>query len=245
MTAVRNKTAFRLRAAFFLLFLLQAIPGLSQSDTCIYLFPGQGSDYRIFKNLSFPKTTDTVCINYPEPFDGERLPEYSERIAAQIDTSSSCIFMGVSMGGMICTELADGLNPHKIIIISSAKTRDELPLHYRFQKHIPINRLVPPPVVKFGALILQPVVEPDRNTDKDCFKRMLSAKTPIYLKRTADMIINWERKCSAETIIHIHGNNDRTLPIRNIKADYIITGGSHMMTLTRAVDLQIILDEIW
>lgn len=245
MKAYKN-VAKRLSKALLVLLLLTAgMHGLAQTDTVIYLFPGQGSDYRIFKNIKFPKTTDTLCINYPEPFEGERLPEYAARIAAQIDTDKSHIFLGVSMGGMICSELSEIVPAEKIIIISSAKCRKELPRHYRFQSVVPVNRFVPPKIVKAGALFLQPLVEPAGNKDKACFKSMLSSKTPVYLKRTANMIINWRKNDCSDKIIHIHGDSDNTLPLKNIKADYIIPGGSHMMTLTRAGDLQKILADIW
>jgi hypothetical protein len=38
-------------------------------------------------------------------------------------------------------------------------------------------------------------------------------------------------------MIHIHGTDDHTLPIKNVKADYIIEGGSHMMVLTRGEEI--------
>lgn len=48
------------------------------------------------------------------------------------------------------------------------------------------------------------------------------------------MIINWVRTSNNTEIIHIHGDNDYTIPLKNIKhPDYIVKGGSHMMTLTK------------
>lgn len=63
---------------------------------------------------------------------------------------------------------------------------------------------------------------------------MLDAKDPLYMKRTIGMIINWEKETFSEKIIHIHGDADHTIPIRNVNADYIIESGSHMMTLTNS-----------
>lgn len=217
----------------------------AQQKPRIYLFPGQGSDYRIFKNLHFPVEYDTVCISYPLPRKDECLKDFAAGFVNQIDTTAPVMLIGVSMGGMICTELADYFPNAKVIIVSSAKCRDELPRHYRFQAKVPINEYVPPTIVKAGALFLQPIVEPDRNTDKACFKAMLSSKSPDYLKRSVHMIINWNRRRYSDHIIHIHGTADHTLPIKNIRANYIISNGSHMMTLTRAEELQKILDSLW
>ena len=81
-------------------------------------------------------------------------------------------------------------------------------------------------------MFLQPIVEPDRNRAKETFKSMLKAKDPLFLKRTVDMIVTWDRHEYPPSIIYIHGDGDHTLPIRNIDVDHVIEGGSHMMTLT-------------
>jgi hypothetical protein len=134
---------------------------------------------------------------------------------------------------MICVELNEILTAQKVIIISSAKNRSELPFRYKFQRVIPIYKILPARSLLFGAKFLQPIVEPDRDRNKETFKSMLSAKNPVYIKRTIEMIIKWDRKKNTKKMIHIHGDNDHTLPIRRVNCDYIVNGGSHMMTLTR------------
>ena len=141
------------------------------------------------------------------------------------------------MGGMICSELSDFLSPEKIIIISSARCYDELPFRYRFQKKFPLYKIIPKGMLKIGAQILQPIVEPDRKKNKAVFKSMLKSKSPTYYKRTVKMIINWDRINCNSSIIHIHGTNDHTIPIGNVVANYKINNGSHMMTLTRGEEI--------
>ena len=219
---------------------------LSQNQPIIYLFPDQGSDERLFDSLTFDSRLDIAHIKYPIPEKGSSIKQFAKRISTQIDTCRSYIFIGVSLGGMIISELNDFLTPEQSIIISSAKNRSELPFRYRFQKVIPLYKLVPPKLMLAGAKFLQPIVEPDRNKNKETFKSMLSSKHPLYLKRTVGMVINWERKISQTSIIHIHGTHDRTIPLRNIEADEIIQGGSHMMTLTQSSPINKILsDYLW
>jgi hypothetical protein len=58
------------------------------------------------------------------------------------------------------------------------------------------------------------------------------------------MIIRWKRTSNVKTIVHIHGTNDHTIPIRNVKnPNYIIENGSHMMTLTRANEISTLLNK--
>lgn len=215
-----------------------------QGQVRVYFFHGQGSDERVFSKIQLDSNFRAVHVIYPLPEKGTTLHDYAAIIGRQIDTSGRYIFIGYSLGGMICSELADHFKPEKIILISSAKCRSELPFRYRFQKTIPVNKTIPKGLIKRGALILQPLVEPDRNKNKAVFISMMKDKDPRYLKRTADMIINWDKKDYSKKIIHIHGNNDHTIPVENVKADYIIDNGSHMMVLTRGDEINKLINEI-
>lgn len=237
------KSIFKIVVIFFIL-IIGMNASASNNKKIIYLFPGQGSDYRIFTRLTWKEHFDTVYMHYPVPGENETLHNYALRFIPLIDTTTDFILIGVSLGGMICTELTDTLNPKMTILISSAKSSDELPNRYTIQKSLKLNKAVPEKTVKKGALVLQPIVEPDSKEDLEFFRSMLGAKDPTYLKRTVDMIINWERISYDPGIIHIHGNNDHTIPIRNVTADYVIENGSHMMVYTRADEISEILNII-
>jgi len=234
----------------FIIILLFLVPALSkgavlsEGDTLVYLFPGQGADERLFKHLELPPAYDTVHISYPVPEKKETLAEYALRFIGEIDPSRPFILLGVSLGGMICTELCDTLDALQTIVISSAKSTQELPVRYTFQQNFHLNRIIPRGLTKGGARVLQGIVEPDRKHDKKTFKEMLKAKDPLYLKRTVDMIINWDRSSWSEHIIHIHGDKDHTIPIKNVRYDYLIEEGSHMMMITRAWEINQIIHNI-
>jgi pimeloyl-ACP methyl ester carboxylesterase len=234
-----------MRVLLLILFLFLTVSNLSgKSITSVYLFAGQGSDERIFSKIKFDSSFRVVYIQYSVPEKGATLAEYARTLSSQIDTTGNYIFIGVSMGGMICTELAEFLRPEKIIIISSARCYDELPFRYRFQKAFPLYRIVPRGLMKAGAQMLQPIVEPDRKKNKEVFKSMLKSKSPTYYKRTVGMIINWDRVECDSTIVHIHGTNDHTIPIRNVEANHRIEDGSHMMTLTRGEEMNVLIGSI-
>lgn len=217
----------------------------SQKKTTIYCFPGQGADSRLFDSLKIDSSFVLKIIEYQTPEKGMTMKSFAKQLSQEIDTTEDFILLGVSLGGMICTELNEILSPKKTIIISSAKNRKEIPFRYRFQKIIPIYKLMPGRVLLFGAKFLQPIVEPDRNKNKAVFKSMLGAKSPTYMRRSISLIINWERTENQNKIYHIHGTKDHTIPFRKIKSpDAVIEKGSHMMTLTRANEISIILNDI-
>ena len=211
----------------------------------LYLIPGQGADERLFDSLVIDTSFYHVKkLHWVTPPDGTAMKDFALLMARQIDTTQPFSLIGVSLGGMVCTELTDLYAPKKVILISSAKSRNELPSKYKFMRNVPINKVVPPNWYKSGAKIAQPITEPDAKTDKEFFQAMLDDKDPLFLKRTTHMIINWERMGYNDKIVHIHGTGDKTLPIKKVKADYVIDNGSHMMVYTRGSEVSRLVNRI-
>ncbi len=73
---------------------------------------------------------------------------------------------------------------------------------------------------------------------------MLKAKSKKFLKRTSIIILEWDRVTYRDDIVHIHGNNDHTIPIKNVDYDYLIEGGSHMMMLTKGDEMSELINRI-
>jgi len=234
--------------AFFLILALFANIGMEKKPTndypVIYLIPGQGADERLFNHLDIAEPYEVKHIIYKTPKEGTTLKQYAQQLSSQIDTTQRFMLIGVSLGGMLATEMSDFLSPEKVIIISSAKHKNELPFRYRFQQKLPLYKAVSSNMAKKGALFMQPIVEPDRNKEKDTFVKMLEDKDPDFLRRTIAMIINWDRTEAPKNIIHIHGDKDNTIPIRNVAVDFKVDKGSHMMTLTRGKEISILINRL-
>lgn len=227
-----------------LFFLLITPHGLSQK-TKVYLFHGQGSDERIYAKLELNKKLyDTVFIQYPEMDKKITLKDYAKLITPQIDTTQAYSFIGVSFGGMVVSELTSLLKPKKSIIISSAQNKNEIPGRYKFMKVIPIHKVIPAFMYKGGARIAQPIFEPDRKNEKEIFKAMLIDKKAYFFKGVTKMMISWDRFDYNDNIIHIHGTNDHTLPYKKCNVNYEVKGGSHMMLLTRSVEINELINYI-
>lgn len=230
---------------YSLVFALSSVLAIGQNEAVkVYLIPGQGADYRLFSKLSLKEGFDTVHIKYSIPAKGTTMNDYARELSRQIDTSQPFVLIGTSLGGMLAAEMKRFMKPQQVIIISSAKCRKELPKRYKFQKGIPIYKLFGGRMLRGGAKLMQPIVEPDRRGEKHLFKAMLKAKKPRFMKRSIKMIIEWELEDCDERIIHIHGDNDHTLPIKNVSTDHILEKGSHMMTLIRAQELSTLLNSI-
>lgn len=228
---------------FILLLLFSTV--FCQAQKIIYCFPGQGSDARIFDSLVVDPSYKLKFIDYGTPEIGMSMKDFAKQLVDKIDTTQGFLLLGISLGGMICTELAEIVHPEKTIIISSAKNRNELPMRYKFQRTIPLYKLFSGRALLRGAKILQPIVEPDRKKNKATFIKMLGSKNPEYMRRSIHLLIHWDRETNQGKIYQIHGTHDHTIPFKRITSpDVVINSGSHMMTLTRASEVSIALNSI-
>ena len=108
----------------------------------VYLLPGQGSDHRVFSHLKIADDFEIRHLDYPLPEVGMSMSEYAKSLLSQIDRTQPFVLIGVSLGGMLSEELNEFCQPEKTIIISSAKSRNELPFRYKFQTAFPIYSFV-------------------------------------------------------------------------------------------------------
>jgi len=214
------------------------------AQTTVYLIPGQGGDERLFNNLQIDPAYTVKHIEFELPKEGSDMPAYAKQLSQQVDTTENYILVGVSLGGMLAVEMSEILLPEKTIIISSAKNANDLPRKLLIQQKVPIYKAVSGKVARWGAFVMQPIVEYDRNKEKETFKAMLTDKDPEFLARTIPMIINWERKENKSEIIQIHGDRDNTIPIKNVNCDYLVEDGSHMMVLTDGEKISKIVNEV-
>jgi len=218
-----------------------------QSGHKLYLLPGQGSDHRIFSNLNFPESVDTIHLHYLQPEAGEGMHSYAGRMANCIDTAQPFSVLGVSLGGMVAVEMCNYLQPEQVIILSSAANPDELPKLYRWFRGHNFYTHIPAPVFKWSTYILQPIFEPDRSRERKTCNAMIRDKDASFIKHAVHLIVSWEMPDTSTVntkIIHIHGDADNTLPVENTHAAFIVENGSHMMTLVQARDISEILEQV-
>jgi len=107
----------------------------------IYAIPSLGTTAELFSFLKL-KNYNLVILNWPLTNKGISLKSYAKLFLDQIDASSPFILMGVSFGGMICSELSHLLPAQKTILISSCKNRNEFPILLKAFKYLPIYKLI-------------------------------------------------------------------------------------------------------
>jgi len=198
----------------------------------IYILSGLGADERVFKYLDF-KDLDVTFVQWIKPCPNEPLADYTRRISEQI-TDENPILIGLSFGGIVATELAKLIPVQKLILISSLKTQQEIPLIYRLAGKTNLHRLIPYSILKKDHLLNRWLFGVIRKNDKDLFQRVLADTDIDFLKWAINCIVKWNNIEVHPNLFHIHGTDDKLLPIRKSGKVIAIQNGGHLMVLDKA-----------
>jgi pimeloyl-ACP methyl ester carboxylesterase len=208
----------------------------------VYLISGLGADSRAFFNLTFHPSLNIIHLNWIEATKNESLEAYALRLAKVIDTSTPFYLIGLSLGGMIATEIAKVLQPVKTILISSVCCYTELPIWYRIGGNLQLHKLIPGMVEHKANMFLYWLFSLTQQHDKNVLKQVMADSDLHFTKWAINAVTKWRNLQIPENLIRIHGNKDRVLPITSFKPDYVIQGGGHLMVANRAKDISAILN---
>jgi len=207
----------------------------------VYAFPGLGTDRRMF-DLQDDLDCELRIPEWIPPQKNETMNHYAGRFSQLLDTSEPFSIMGVSLGGMMCMELAKYMQPEKIILISSCKTRSELPPHIQMGKFIGGAELAPIPFVRRAIRVYNQRFGDLPYEMKTVFDEMVTTVNGEFLKWAATAITRWQNETIHNNIIHIHGTRDKVLPYKYVKADITLMGGSHYMVGTRSEEVNALIE---
>lgn len=207
----------------------------------IHAIPGLGTTEKLYVNTKI-KGVEIIVLNWPTPEKNDTMESYARKFLPQINTNIPFCLLGVSFGGMICTELSKIISPKKIFLISSCKSRKELPWFIKTLKYIPLHRLISENqhrkiayrgrwIIGFGKAYI-----PE-------FLGMVNSMTKNYFKYCINIIVNWNNTTLPKNTIHIHGDNDILLWYRFVKPDYTISRGSHAMVVFQADEINKIIEK--
>ncbi len=214
----------------------------SANTLTIYCIPGLGVNKHLFKKLKLDAYV-VRHIDWIEPLKKETLESYAMRMAQQIDTSGPFVLMGVSFGGMCCIEIAKHLSPLKTILISSCKTRNELPIRLRMLAILPIHFLANGNLYLKSAWLLKRIFKITPEMER-AFGDVISPLPRNYLRRTIQMVVHWKNKTYPDGVVHIHGREDAVLLYKkNASYQYTIEGGTHIMVMNRAEEISEIVNK--
>lgn len=208
----------------------------------IYCISGLGADEKAFGKL---KIKDHVLkvLTWLDPLPKERLAAYAKRMREQIPEERP-LLMGLSFGGIICTEIARQIPVEKIIVISSITSAKELPFWMRTVAFLSLHKIFPLKSTRLTAPVQNRFLGVTNEEDKRIAVAYRKAADPLFTRWAVDLIVNWQHGERLPGITHIHGDNDKIFPSKKIQADHLIKGGGHFMIMNRAAEVSHIINSI-
>jgi pimeloyl-ACP methyl ester carboxylesterase len=208
----------------------------------IYCISGLGADERVFDKLRIHGVT-LQHVKWLMPGKNETIENYSSRMSLQIEDEKP-VLMGISFGGIMAIEIAKQKQTQKIILISSVKTKKELPPWMRFCGKLNLNLFMPSRSPKWFAPIAENYLGAANVEEKLLAKNFRETISPVYLHWAVDKITKWQNAIQPTTIFHIHGTRDKTFPIKNIQPTHVIKNGGHFMVMNKADEISAIIESI-
>lgn len=203
----------------------------------LHCITGLSADHRIFRNLIIPGYT-LVPVLWPTITAGTSMQELAAQIAAAIPESEEDAILGVSLGGMIATEIKRLRPSVNVIIVSSAKSPQELPQIPGWVRFVGKNRLIPMGLAmdwqldqiwrKLGATT---------KGEKDLMQSMYDSSNKHFLTCALAAILNWDAGAAPEGIIQIHGKADLIITPESVHPTYWIDRGTHIMVYNKAEEV--------
>ena len=208
-----------------------------------YFIPGLGFNEEVIAPL-LDLGLDIKTVNWIEPLAKETIQSYAKKMSESIDTGTGTItLIGYSFGGIIAQEISQIIDVDQIILISTCKSRAENSLALKALSPLKFNKVIKKNIILKTFPLWASSYGYETPEEMEIFRSMIKKNTDTYLDWAVKSVSTWERNFEFNVpIIHIHGDKDRTFPIKNINdVKHIVKGGDHFMIYKKAKEIALLL----
>lgn len=198
----------------------------------------------IFRNIKLPENYEIHILDWLIPGKEETIEDYAKRMALTVKEKDA-ILIGVSFGGVVVQEMNNFLKLKKLIIISSVKTRNELPRRMKIASLTKAYKLIPTSLVLSAEDLTRFSIGPKSKKRLALYQQYLHVRDKQYLDWALEKMVTWNKKERIKNLIHIHGEKDMVFPIKYIDGCRVIEGGTHIMILNKGSEISKMLLEIF
>lgn len=203
------------------------------SEIAVYCMPGMAASPKIFEYIHLPKPYKLHLLSWILPMKEESLSAYAKRMSERV-TAVDSVLIGVSFGGVLVQEMAKHIQVRKVIIVSSIKSRNELPLPIKMARTTNAHKLLPTQWINnLDALALFAFGKGIQKRLK-LYQKYLSERNPDYLDWSIDTLVHWDQEEADASVIHIHGKKDTVFPMKYLSKPFIAIEGGHAAIITSA-----------
>lgn len=149
-------------------------------DITVYFISGMCYNCKVFDKLRLPKGYKKAYIEWFIPSPDESLSEYAHKMAKTIDTSRPFILIGYSFGAVIMQEMTLFLKPEKCVIISSFKSKREIPILFQAVRKVNLMEFMPKRLFSSTDFITNAFNRLVYNASNSDLAEYMTVTDPIY-----------------------------------------------------------------
>jgi len=196
--------------------------------------PGMAANPSIFENIKLSETKFKIhLLEWFMPIKNESLSAYAKRMTLKI-MHENPVLLGVSFGGILVQEMSKHIKIRKLFIVSSVKTRHELPKKMKLARSTKAYKFLPTQLVAnidvlakyaFGNTIVKRI---------ELYQKYLSINDKNYLDWAIKEMVCWDQDQMVPGAIHIHGEKDSVFPHSCLGDCITIKNGTHIMIINKS-----------
>ena len=205
----------------------------------VYFISGFCTSCSIYSNVPLPPRFNKIYLDWLEPEPDEPLVAYAKRLTAPVDTTKPFALVGLSFGGMVAQVALQWLKPEQVIIISSVTSHRRIPALYRATGRLRLYKTVTRGMVNTFRPVVDWFIGAKRNPEElAMLHKTVRQLSPRLLRWSMEQVtLRWKQDKPLQRPYHIHGANDRLLPVGSMKPDVLIKGGSHFMIVSHGKEI--------
>lgn len=197
------------------------------------MMPGMAAKPTIFDRIKLPETRYKVYwLEWLIPEDNESLEHYSKRMIKHINHENP-VLLGVSFGGVLVQEMSKYMKVRKLIVISSVKSKHELPKRMKIAKFIKAYKFAPTQLLSNLDVLQKYAFNNTISKRIDLYKTYLAFNDKKYLDWALKEMLLWNQDKPLEDAIYIHGNKDAIFTHSCGGNCIVVEGGTHIMVVTK------------
>jgi pimeloyl-ACP methyl ester carboxylesterase len=206
----------------------------------LLLFPGLGVDARVYEpQRVLPVNLEVAEWIEPESLD-EPLSHYADRMAEQIGPRPDVYIGGISLGAMVAMEAATRLQARGVVVIGGCTSHHQVsPL---FRTILRAGAMLPLSAIRLSLRLAPLALKLFEKLDpapRRLMTQMLREHSTRQIRWNCRAILKWEC-CGARPtmpVYWIHGELDEVIPHEGVRAQHVVPGGRHLISLTHAEEV--------
>ena len=199
----------------------------------VYFMPGMAANPSIFENIKLPEYQFKMhLLEWIIPHENETLQDYAKRIITKIEHQNP-VLIGVSFGGILVQEMSKWIECKKVIVISSVKSKHELPKRLKVLKVTNAFKILPTQLIANIDHLSKFVFGKTINKRIELYKKYLSVRDKSYLDWAIKQIIFWDQENPDPKTIYIQGDHDMVFPHTCQGNCIVVKGGTHIMIINK------------